>query len=196
MAKVFGHIQLKSEGMALVGTTSPGPFPIIDHDPHFGVEILDHNRQSHWIMTGQFNHLEENTIHQETYEKACGQNRHVQDVQSQINNIKQIVELHGRDGNWNVSEYMGGLYNGMELILATLEHRDPEFRKIEPTVDPLQGKKDALFSRVLKWQYENDIQCSETIHQTDRVITNAYEFMDDLFEIIEPLIEKTDDDDE
>jgi hypothetical protein len=131
MAKVFGYIQLKSEGMTLVGTKTPGPFPIIDHDPHFGVEILDHNKQSHWIMKGQFNQLDENTIHQERYESACGQFRHVQDVQATLNTIRSLVDTQGMNGNWNCDDYMCGMFNGMELILATLENRDPNFRTLK-----------------------------------------------------------------
>lgn len=129
MAKVFGYVQLKGEGMQLVGTTSPGPFPIIDLDHQFGVEILDHNKISHWIMKGQYIQLENTTLFQDQYKNACGQFRHVQDVQATLNTIRSLVDTQGMDGNWNYDEYMFGMFNGMELILATLEDREPNYKE-------------------------------------------------------------------
>ena len=46
--------------------------------------------------------------------------------------------------------------------------------------------KDALYDRVKRFMEENGITCEETIHQCDWVIENAYEFISDLFEIVEP----------
>lgn len=48
--------------------------------------------------------------------------------------------------------------------------------------------QNQLFERVMKWIEENKISCEETIHQCDWVIENAYEFMGDLFNIVEPLL--------
>jgi hypothetical protein len=44
--------------------------------------------------------------------------------------------------------------------------------------------KRELFERVEKFMIDNRVTCEETIHQCDRVIENAYEFMEDLFNII------------
>jgi hypothetical protein len=130
MAKVFGYVELTGEGQKNLGIGA-GPFPVIDLDNHFGVEILDHNRISHWIMKGQFNNLEQSTLAQKQYETACGQFRHVHDVQGTMKIIKQLVETQGQDGNWNYSEGMAGMFNGMELILAILEGREPSYRTVE-----------------------------------------------------------------
>lgn len=43
--------------------------------------------------------------------------------------IRELVKIQGKDGNWNNNEYMRGLFNGMELILATIENRKPEFKE-------------------------------------------------------------------
>ena len=43
--------------------------------------------------------------------------------------MKELLEVQGRDGNWNLDPYMQGMYNGMELIVALAEGRDPVFRK-------------------------------------------------------------------
>jgi len=38
--------------------------------------------------------------------------------------IKEYLDIQGRDGNWDYDPYMLGLYNGLELALATLENRE------------------------------------------------------------------------
>jgi hypothetical protein len=43
--------------------------------------------------------------------------------------MKELLEVQGRDGNWNLDQYMQGMYNGMELMVALAEGRDPVFRK-------------------------------------------------------------------
>lgn len=48
-----------------------------------------------------------------------------------IRNIKKarsLVKTQGTDGNWNYDSYMLGMYNGMELILAVMENREPVYR--------------------------------------------------------------------
>lgn len=45
-----------------------------------------------------------------------------------INELRSLVEIQGADGNWNYDEYMYGMYNGMELMLAIVEEREPDFR--------------------------------------------------------------------
>lgn len=39
----------------------------------------------------------------------------------------EMLELQGRDGNYNYDSYMLGLYNGMEYIVSLLEVREPNF---------------------------------------------------------------------
>lgn len=43
-----------------------------------------------------------------------------------------------------------------------------------------------LLDRVVKFMIDNGIKCSDTIYQKDQVIENAYEFLDDLFKIVDP----------
>jgi len=44
--------------------------------------------------------------------------------------VRDQLEIQGRDGNWNYDQYMAGMYNGLECALATLEDREPEYRKL------------------------------------------------------------------
>ncbi len=42
--------------------------------------------------------------------------------------LKEMVEVQGRDGNWNCDEYMHGMFNGMEFMLSIVESREPQYR--------------------------------------------------------------------
>ena len=45
-----------------------------------------------------------------------------------VQSIHRHHEAQGQDGNWNANWYMLGLYNGLELAVATLESREPRYR--------------------------------------------------------------------
>lgn len=45
-----------------------------------------------------------------------------------VEELRKLVVIQGNDGNWNYSDYMRGMFNGMELMLAILEDREPKFR--------------------------------------------------------------------
>lgn len=51
-------------------------------------------------------------------------------LQTRLESAKDLLEIQGSDGNWNHSHYMCGMYNGMELIIATLENREPMYRNM------------------------------------------------------------------
>jgi len=42
--------------------------------------------------------------------------------------LQDLVAIQRTTGNWDYSPYMRGLYNGMELALAILEDREPQYR--------------------------------------------------------------------
>lgn len=42
--------------------------------------------------------------------------------------MKDLVAVQGTNGNWDNSDYMNGMYNGMELMLAIAEGREPQYR--------------------------------------------------------------------
>lgn len=56
----------------------------------------------------------------------------------------EMLELQGRDGNYNYDSYMLGLYNGMEYIVSLLEVREPNFisaKDVEFTNNKTQQKE-------------------------------------------------------
>lgn len=42
--------------------------------------------------------------------------------------IQDVHEVQGRHGNWNSSPYMLGMFNGLELALAIIEDREPQYK--------------------------------------------------------------------
>ena len=45
-----------------------------------------------------------------------------------IEDVKQMRDVQGMDGNWNFDPYMHGLYNGLEFAVSILENREPAFK--------------------------------------------------------------------
>jgi len=68
---------------------------------------------------------------------------------NQLEAMKESLKIQGYDGNWNYDSYMHGMYNGMELMLAFAENREPNFRE-----KPKQWSKDIPL--VLKTQATED----------------------------------------
>jgi len=71
-------------------------------------------------------------------------------MNKKIESMKQILEVQGSSGNWNYDNYMLGIFNGMELMMATLEDREPLFRKCK--------EKDFLYINMEKGSFENTIE--------------------------------------
>ena len=43
-------------------------------------------------------------------------------------NANDMLAVQGQSGNWNYDPYMHGVYNGIEMIIAIFEKREPKFR--------------------------------------------------------------------
>ncbi len=76
--------------------------------------------------------------------------------------MKELLEVQGRDGNWNLDPYMQGMYNGMELIVALAEGRDPVFRKAPENWLSAQPQRE--------WQGLTDEEAAELCHSPIAVI--------------------------
>lgn len=66
-------------------------------------------------------------------------------IYDRIEDIRACWEIQGSDGNWNTGdEYMVGLFNGLEVAMCILEHREPEFRSLDDALDSdyLKNKLD------------------------------------------------------
>ena len=49
-------------------------------------------------------------------------------MEEKLAKLKELLAVQGNDGNWDFDDYMTGMYNGMELAVATIEGREPQYR--------------------------------------------------------------------
>lgn len=49
-------------------------------------------------------------------------------MKTPIEQLQELVEIQGSNGNYNYDRYMHGMYNGMELALAIMENREPVYK--------------------------------------------------------------------
>jgi hypothetical protein len=49
-------------------------------------------------------------------------------MEKKLESLKELLAIQGCNGNWNYDQYMRGMYNGMELVVAVLEGCEPIYR--------------------------------------------------------------------
>lgn len=52
----------------------------------------------------------------------------LQELEAKVSDANELLAIQGEDGNWDYSDYMLGMYNGMELIVSVIEGREPSYR--------------------------------------------------------------------
>ena len=65
---------------------------------------------------------------------------------TQTEALKQLREVHalqGRDGCWDIDDYMLGLYNGLELALSIVENRECRYKQ-RPKLQPEQEQDEPV----------------------------------------------------
>lgn len=63
-------------------------------------------------------------------------------MKNKIQQVRELVNIQGSKGNWDSSDYMTGLFNGLEMSLSILEKREPVFRTYV---------KPPLMVRIKRW---------------------------------------------
>jgi len=48
---------------------------------------------------------------------------------SRLQQLKDVSKIQSSKGNWNVSQYMRGLANGLILAVAIMEDKTPRYKK-------------------------------------------------------------------
>lgn len=72
---------------------------------------------------------------------------------------KEMLDIQGQKGNYDYDEYMLGLYNGMEYVIALFETREPNYingKDVEFTNNKIQQKE------FIEW-LEDEIQQQEKL---------------------------------
>ena len=55
-----------------------------------------------------------------------------------LNQLREVHAIQGRDGCWDIDDYMLGLYNGLELALSIVENRDCRYKnRPKPEQEPV-----------------------------------------------------------
>lgn len=85
-----------------------------------GKNLLDHELE---VEAGDAPPNAEHHFFEGEIEKARGEIHG-----TSILKLRELLEIQGRHGNWNYDSYMRGMYNGMEVLMACLENREPEFK--------------------------------------------------------------------
>ena len=81
-------------------------------------------------------------------EKIC----EAETLKSRLASVNELLAVQGSRGNWNADDYMCGLYNGMELTIALLEGREPEFRTLRnERVLPIERPPQSLRKQIMGW---------------------------------------------
>lgn len=52
----------------------------------------------------------------------------LRELEAKVADANELLAIQGEDGNWDYSDYMLGMYNGMELIVSVMEGREPSYR--------------------------------------------------------------------
>ncbi|WML44069.1 hypothetical protein [Neobacillus sp. PS3-40] len=65
-------------------------------------------------------------------------------LEKRINEIAKTLDIQGSDPSTEYDQYMRGLYNGLELALASLEMREPVFK--------VKIKNSWIKKRLNKWK--------------------------------------------
>lgn len=90
-------------------------------------------------MSRSNTHAQKETQRQDAVQRLTQQLQELSfdELHNRVDNLSTLLKIQGYDGNWNYDAYMHGLYNGMELMLSTLERREVNIRKA-----PRVWKKD------------------------------------------------------
>lgn len=70
--------------------------------------------------------------------------KQVEEWEHHLKCSKEMLEIQGQKGNYDYDEYMLGLYNGMEYVIALFETREPNYisgKNVEFTNNRTQQKE-------------------------------------------------------
>lgn len=85
--------------------------------------------------------------------------KQVEEWEHHLKCSKEMLDIQGQKGNYDYDEYMLGLYNGMEYVIALFETREPNYingKDVEFTNNKIQQKE------FIEW-LEDEIQQQETL---------------------------------
>lgn len=75
-----------------------------------------------------------------------------------LEKLRDVTKIQGSSGNWDVDEYMRGIYNGLELALSIMEDREPVYKDAPPRSGKMKNKIDwGDLPKKLRASVENEL---------------------------------------
>ena len=89
-----------------------------------------------------------------------------------ISKLRNLRDIQGRKGNYDIDEYMRGLYNDLELSLSIFEDRGPDYKEhiAQPEIRELLTQKREPLSEQVIWNanteqlFEEGVRWAEKAH--------------------------------
>lgn len=53
------------------------------------------------------------------------------EIKDRVKKLKEVHKIQGSSGNWDVNRYQCGMFNVLELAVATIEGRTPVYRTLD-----------------------------------------------------------------
>jgi len=78
-----------------------------------------------------------------------------------VETLHDMLETQSQDGIWNYDDRMLGMFNGMEVMMAIVEHRDVKFRdcKTEDFLINKTKKEVSMDDKTVKEMYQTALKC-------------------------------------
>ena len=70
----------------------------------------------------------------------------------ELQQLREVHAIQGRDGCWDTDDYMLGLYSGLELALSIMENRAPIYKKRNKWVGLTDNEFNDLYDRYIQTQ--------------------------------------------
>lgn len=67
----------------------------------------------------------------------------------EVEQLREVHAVQGREGCWDIDDYMLGLYNGLELALSIMENRAPIYKKKRKWVGLTEKEQLNVFSELI-----------------------------------------------
>ena len=72
-----------------------------------------------------------------------------------IDQLRDVHSIQGRDGCWDIDDYMLGLFNGLELALSIMEQREVKYKTRKEPKREWVGLTDEEYLEI-KDEYSNE----------------------------------------
>ena len=93
---------------------------------------------------------------------------------------KEMLDIQGQKGNYDYDEYMLGLYNGMEYIIALFETREPNYiggKDVKFTNNKKQQQEFIEWLEAMSKMYENEYKDIDIAEHYNCVLTKYKELI-------------------